>query len=67
MKRYRIGVHGCDDSTCFDIELTDEEANGVSKIAERSEQVSTYGCMPIVEIQEEADETAGPTTGSAQD
>lgn len=49
--KYIIALHGCNDSTIFEMELTEEEYKLVKKIADKSEEVSTYGCMPIMEIK----------------
>lgn len=48
---YKIGVHGCDDSTIFTLPLTEAEAAAIQKIGEKSEEVSTYGCMPTLVIE----------------
>jgi hypothetical protein len=50
VKTYRICLDGCDDSTCFDIDLTDDELEVVKKLEKLSKETSTYGCMPTLEI-----------------
>ena len=46
-----IVLHGCDDTTYIkDIEVTKEQLKLLEDIAERSKEVSTYGCMPIMSI-----------------
>lgn len=52
MKRYKISIDGCDDSTVFEMELTEQEAELVKRICNRSSETSTYGCMPTMEIEE---------------
>ncbi|WP_427340959.1 hypothetical protein [Caloranaerobacter sp. DY30410] len=40
--KYKISLHGCDDSTVFEMELTEEEYKLLKKIADKSEEVSTW-------------------------
>jgi hypothetical protein len=47
---YTINVHGCDDTTSFEIELTDEEAAVAKRIADKCTETSTYGCMPTMTV-----------------
>ncbi|MBO8161372.1 MAG: hypothetical protein H0Z24_07010 [Thermosipho sp. (in: Bacteria)] len=49
--KYKISLHGCDDSTTFEMELTEEEYKLLKKVADKSQEVSTYVCMPIMEIE----------------
>jgi hypothetical protein len=49
--KYSIGVHGCDDSSIFEMELTDEEADVVKRVAFACTETSTYGCMPTMNIE----------------
>lgn len=51
-KMYEVSVHGCDDSTTIKQELTFEEYEFLSTIAEKITNASEYGCMPIMEIEE---------------
>ena len=51
-KVYRISVHGCDDSSIFNIKLTEEEARVVKLVADKCTETSTYPCMPRMEIEE---------------
>ena len=48
-----IRLHGCDDSTVFPYEVTDEQYNFLKEIAKKSKEESSYGCMPIMELEEE--------------
>lgn len=50
-KIYEITLMGCDDWTCFNIELTDDEFMLIEKISKESERVSTYACMPTLQIE----------------
>ena len=53
MKReYKICLMGCDDWTEFTVELTEDEANLLRRVSELSHKTSTYGCMPIMDIDE---------------
>lgn len=51
---YKISIHGCDDSTCFVMHLTDEEVKVIERLSALSKTTSTYGCMPTLEIEKEA-------------
>lgn len=48
---YEITLMGCDDWTCFNIELTDDEFTLIEKISKESERVSTRTCMPTLQIE----------------
>jgi hypothetical protein len=51
-KTYRISIDGCDDSTIFKMDLTDEEADLLYRISVLSERESKSQCMPILDIEE---------------
>ena len=51
-KSYFITLRGCDDMTRFRIELSNEELEFVKKLCKKSEETSTYICMPIMEVEE---------------
>ena len=51
-KVYVISLVGCDDETVFEVDLTEEEANLVTKIADKANETSTYQCMPGMFIHE---------------
>lgn len=51
-KRYTIILAGCDDITCFDMELTQEEYALLQKVSEMSKEASSYICMPVMRIEE---------------
>lgn len=48
---YEIALCGCDDATIFYMELTQSEYELLKKVAEKSKETSTYGCMPTMEIE----------------
>lgn len=50
MPKCNIGLHGCDDSTYIDMEITDEEYEFLKRVSNLSKKESTYGCMPTMEI-----------------
>jgi hypothetical protein len=50
IKKYRISIDGCDDSTRFEIELTDEQREVVEMLCEKSFENSTSRCMPTMEM-----------------
>ena len=52
MKKYHIENCGCDDSTDFDIELTDDELKTVIRLFEENNKASKYGCQPVAYIYE---------------
>ena len=47
---YIFSIHGCDDSTEFVLDCTEEEYAFIYKLQAISKNVSTYGCMPTIEI-----------------
>jgi hypothetical protein len=48
----QISLRGCDDSTEFIVDITKEQIKFLKSIEEISEEVSTYGCMPTMIIEE---------------
>ena len=51
-KSYIITLHGCDDSTSFGMELTGEQTLLIKEMEKLADDASTYGCMPIMTIEE---------------
>ena len=51
-KKYRILVHGCDDSTIIEKELTEDELKIIKSVATEVTETSEYGCMPTTEVKE---------------
>lgn len=45
-----VSVHGCDDSTIFDIEATESEYEFLKLVAQKCTETSSYRCMPIMEV-----------------
>lgn len=52
MKKYYIENRGCDDTTEFEIELTDEELKKVIRLFEENNKKANYGCKPELYIYE---------------
>lgn len=52
MKKYIIENCGCDDSVCFDMELTDEELKLVIRLFEENNKRASYCCTPHLYIYE---------------
>lgn len=50
-KKFEIAVHGCDDSTEIEYELTEEQMELVKDIAKKITETSHYVCMPIMEVE----------------
>lgn len=52
MNLYKITIHGCEDSTTvLKVINSEEEINILKSTANSIAQTSTYGCMPVMEIQ----------------
>ena len=52
MTAYRVILHGCDDATYIDIDLTDDEAATIRRLSAASEESSSYGCEPVMTIEQ---------------
>lgn len=52
MSLYKIELRGCDDTTSFMKEMTDEELSFLVTIACDANKTSTYSCMPTMHIYE---------------
>ena len=50
MNKYLIDNNGCDDTTRFEIELTDEELQTILKFIKLNNKNSDYGCQPKIDI-----------------
>lgn len=57
MSRYMVHLEGCDDDTFADVELTDEQAEGVRLAGTATRDRSTYGCQPVMSIVRYEDAT----------
>ncbi len=47
----KVYLHGCDDSTVFELEVTEDEMYLLKEVEILSKLTSSYGCMPIMEIE----------------
>ena len=54
-KEYIISIIGCDDFTNIPMNLTKEQLILFEEFARKSKQISTYSCMPTIEIEELGD------------
>lgn len=52
----RVIVKGCDDSTDFELVCTDEQYAFLREFASATQTVSTFSCMPIIELHNSAGE-----------
>ena len=52
MKSYRIALQGCDDVTYIPMELDERDCELLTKLSIQSREISSYGCMPIMTIEE---------------
>ena len=55
-KKYIIVMDGCDDSTKFEMELTNEEFELLNKVSAKSNEASKYCCMPRMYLYEVSEE-----------
>lgn len=51
-KKYQITLHGCDDSTYIEWDLTEDEYKLLKHMADDFERKSSYVCMPTMELKE---------------
>ena len=49
-KTYVIRIEGCDASTFFKKEMTDNEAEAFIGLCKDSQKASTYACMPVLKL-----------------
>ena len=49
--KYKISVHGCDDSTYVEMELTNGQASIIELLAKKVTEASTYQCQPSMNIE----------------
>lgn len=59
-EKITIGLHGCDDSTFFDVEVTPEERAFVERLCERSREASSYSCQPTMDVREPVKQEVRP-------
>ena len=48
--KYVIELIGCDDTTNFEMELTEDELKLLQRVAKKSKETSSYSCMPIMRV-----------------
>ena len=48
-----VSIRGCDGRTEFLLDLTEAEAAAIQRVCEKSREVSTYGCEPVIVCQEQ--------------
>lgn len=46
-----IELVGCDDTTEIDMRVTLQELEVLQRVSKMSREISTYSCMPIMEIK----------------
>lgn len=49
--RVEIRLNGCDDTTKFELEVSDEQFEFLRTIARLSTEASTYGCQPTLRVK----------------
>jgi hypothetical protein len=47
-----VELEGCDATTPFNMEMTDEEFEFLKRVADLSKMYSRYGCMPVMNLSE---------------
>jgi hypothetical protein len=52
MKTYELAVTGCDDCTCVQLTLTDEQFALLDYVSKKVTDTSTCSCMPVMRISE---------------
>jgi hypothetical protein len=50
VSRYIVDVAGCDETTYVDVELSDEQAEGVRTVAAATVERHWYDCYPVLTI-----------------
>lgn len=51
MNKVNIELIGCDDTTEFEIEVTEEEIKFLDKLKKLSAEISRSSCMPVLEFE----------------
>ena len=49
-RRYIITLHGCDDSTKIEMDITDAEHEFLQRMSDHVLDASKYGCMPTMSV-----------------
>lgn len=50
---HKICLYGCDDYTEFEMDLDDSEFEFIKRVAIKANNTSTYGCMPVMYLDDE--------------
>lgn len=45
-----VVLAGCEDTTRFHLECTEEEYDFLQRVSAMSNEASTYGCMPVMQV-----------------
>lgn len=56
MEKYHIENCGCDDTSEFDIELSDDELKTIIKFVDANNKVADYFCKPDIRIYKFSDD-----------
>ena len=51
--KVQIVLHGCDDSTYFEMEINNKELDFLERLSMLSKETSEYSCMPILDYKVE--------------
>lgn len=49
--KVKIELHGCDDSTYFEVEVNEGELEFIKELSEKSKAESEYECMPVLKYE----------------
>lgn len=61
----RVVLKGCDDSTEFELVCTEEQYSFLRELAKATKAVSTFSCMPVIELWDgisEVDKDLSPSS-----
>lgn len=49
--KVQVALHGCDDSTYFEVEADKNRLEFLKELSEKSQSESDYACMPVLEYK----------------
>lgn len=52
MKKVKVSIRGCDDTTIFNLDVNETEFKLLEKISKLSKDNSLYECQPTIEFEE---------------
>lgn len=52
MKKVKVNIIGCDDTTIFNLSVNESEFKFLEKISKISINTSQYDCQPVIEFEE---------------